>query len=368
MILKDVPRNSFATTGMFSCLASCFNAQGGDISPVILRGLWKKLFMFTFDAQKGGALPFSAHDWTLFPDFATACEICTTMGYSYKYHKDLEWAQAWNLIKEAINKNKPVMTTWEPPEIHYPWFALIVGYDEETKKIYLHSYKRAFDEYSVEEFKRGWEKGKSEQPWLYGAIFVLGEKEQETDFKEVVLQSFKRAVETMNKKEVVFPAVKGKSGDGTFRCGFNAYEELVDYLDKERDYSKLDIDTLKLIGGWGSCHEASCEDSKRHFIADYLLYVASEFKDDKRRRIERAAELYRGVECLYDNLLLIHPSTTSWGRQGYGHLPSLESNDPTLKEQAVKNFGSDMKETAKIVRKILDKEKKAIQELEKVIE
>ena len=368
MILKDVPRNSFGVTGMFSCLGSCFNAQGEDISPVILRGLWKNLFMFTFNARKGGVLPFGAHDWTLFPDFATACEICTTMGYSYRYHKGLEWPQAWNLIKEAISKNKPVITTWEPPEIHYPWFVLIVGYDEEARKIYLHSYKGAFYEYPVEDFRQGWEKGKSEQPWLYGAIFILDEKKREIDFKQAVLQSFKRAVETMNKREVTFPTVKGKSGEGTFRCGFDAYEELIDYLDKERDYSKLDIDALKLIGGWGSCHEASCEDSKRHSIADYLLYVAGEFKGAKRRRVERAAELYRRVECLYDNLLIIHPSTTPWGRQGYNHFPSLESNDSALKEEAIKNFGRDMKEAAKIVRKMLATEKEAVQELEKAIQ
>ena len=367
MMLKDVPRNSFGVTGLFSCVASCFNAQGEDVSPVILRGLWKNLFMFTFDVQKGGTLPFGAHDWTLFPDFATAREVCTTLGYSYRHFKDLEWGQAWSLIQEAISKNKPVITTWEPPEIHYPWFVLIVGYDEETKKVFLHSYKGAFYEYPLEDLRRDWEKGKSEQPWLYGAIFILGEKKREIGFKEVVLQSFRMAVENMNKKGVTFPAVEGKSGEGTFRCGFSAYEELIDYLDKERDYSKLDMDALKLIGGWGSCHEAACEDTKRHSIADYLLYVASEFKGDKRRHVERAAEFYRGVECLYDNLLIIHPSTTPWGRQGYSHLPSLESKDPALKEEAVKNFALDMKAAAKIVRNILDKEKKAIQELERVV-
>ena len=364
-ILKDVPRNNFRMTGMFSCLASCFNAQGEDVSPVVLSGLWKELFMFTFDAEKGGTLSFGAHDWTLFPDFNTACEICSAMGYSYEYEKNLEWSQALGLIKEAIDKNKPVMAVWEPPEIHYPWFALIVGYDEE--KLYLHCYKGAFYEYSIDEFKEDWEKGKSEQPWLYGAIFTLGEKEREVNLKEAVLQSFKLAVEAMNKKEVIFPVVKGKSGDGTFRCGFRAYKELISYLDKERDYSKLDIDSLKLIGGWGGCHEAGCEDSKRHDIADYLLYVASEFDEDKRRHIERAAQLYRGVECLYDNLLIIHPVTTPWSRQGYNHLPSLVSEDSVLREQAIENFERDMKESAKIVRKILDKEKEAIQELEKVI-
>lgn len=364
MILRGVPRNNFAVAGMFSCLASCFNAQGEDSSPIFLRGLWKELFLFTFEAQKAGG----AHDWTLFPDFSTTCDICTAMGYSYTYHKDLEWSQAWNFIKEAISQNKPVITTWEPPEIHYPWVCLIVGYDEEISRIYLHNYKRAFDEYPIEEFRRDWEKGKSEQPWLYGAIFTLDEKEREIDIKEVVLQSFKMAVELMKKREATFPAVKGKFREGTFLCGFNAYGELINYLDKEREYAKLDIDALKAIGAWGSCHEAGCEDSKRRFIADYLLYVASEFKGDKRRHIERAADLYREVECLYDNFLLIHPSTTPWGRQGYGHLPSLESKDPTLKEQASKEFGIDMKEAAKIVRKILEKEKKAIQELQKVIE
>lgn len=39
MMLRDVPGNSFGVAGMFSCLASCFNAQGEDVSPVILRGL-----------------------------------------------------------------------------------------------------------------------------------------------------------------------------------------------------------------------------------------------------------------------------------------------------------------------------------------
>jgi hypothetical protein len=258
-----VPRNSFGVAGLFSCLASCFNAQGEDLSPVILRGFWKNLFLFTFDAQRGGTLSFSAHDWTLFPDFDTACEVCIALGYSYRCHKDSEWSQAWNLMKEATGKNKPVITTWKPPEVYYPWFVLIVGYDEETEKVYLHNYKGAFYEYPLEEFKRGWEKGKSEQPWLYGAVFVLGDKKREINFKQVVLQSFKRAVENMNKRELTFPAVEGKSGEGTFRCGFRAYKELIDYLDKERDYSTLDMDALKLIGGWGSCHEASCEDSKR---------------------------------------------------------------------------------------------------------
>lgn len=364
MILTNVPRNSFRVAGMFSCLASCFNAQGEDISPVFLRGLWKNLFMFTFDAQKGGGLPFSGHDWTLFPDFTAACEICSTLSYSYRYDEDLEWSKAWDIIREAISNNKPVMTTWEPPEIHYPWFALIVGHDEE--KLYLHCYKGAFYEYPIDKFREGWGRGKGEQPWLYGAVFILNRKEREVDFKEIILQSLKQAVQTMNKKEVTFPA--GRHGEGTFRCGFNAYEELIGYLDKETDYSKLDVDTLRVIGGWGGCHEAGCEDSKRHSIADYLLYIASEFKDDKRRYIERAAELYRGVETLYDNLLLIHPSVAPWGRQGYEHLPSLTSEDPALREEAVKKFERDMKEAAKIVRKILNNEKKAIQEIERVIE
>jgi hypothetical protein len=289
------------------------------------------------------------------------------LGYSYQCHKDLEWSQAWNLVKEATGKNKPVITTWKPPEIYYPWFVLIVGYDDDVHKVYLHSYKGAFYEYPLEEFRLGWEKGKAEQPWLYGTIFILGEKKRKIDFKQVVLDSFKRAVENVNKREVIFPVVAGKSGEGTFRCGFRAYEELIDYLDKERDYSTLGMDALKLIGGWGSCHEASCEHSKRHFIADYLLYVAREFKGDNRRHVERAAELYREVESLYENLLIMHPSTTPWGRQGYSHLPSLVSNKPNLKEQAVKNFATDMKAAAKIVRNILDKEKKAIQELERVV-
>ena len=47
MMSEDVPRNSFGVTGLFSCIASCFDAQGEDVSPVILRGLWKNLFMFT---------------------------------------------------------------------------------------------------------------------------------------------------------------------------------------------------------------------------------------------------------------------------------------------------------------------------------
>jgi hypothetical protein len=361
MILKNVPRNNFGVTGMFSCLASCFNAQGEDISPVILRGLWKELFMFTFDAQKGGG----AHDWTLFPDFAAAQEICSTLGYSYKYDECLEWSKAWTLIKEAIDKNKPIITAWEPPGFHSPWFILVVGYDNE--KIYLHSYKEAFHEYSVNKFREGWERGKAEQPWLYGAVIIPGEKEREVDFKEMILSSFKRAVETMNKKEVTFPSQKGRFREGSFKCGFKAYEELISYLDKERDYSKLGIDDLKVIGGWGGCHEAGCEDSKRHSIADYLLYVSSEFKGDKRRHIERAAELYRAVETLYDTLLLIHPSVAPWGRQGYEHIPSLASKDSQLKEEAVKNFGQDMKEAAKIVRKILDNENKAIRELGRII-
>lgn len=334
MILKDVPRNSFGPAGMFSCLASCFNAQGDDVSPVILRGLWKKLFVFTFDAEKGGG----AHDWTLFPDFDTACEICADLGYSYRYHKNLEWSQAWNFIKEAISRNQPVISTWEPPDIHYPWFVLIVGHDEEKKQVYLHSYRGAFDEYPIEEFKKGWERGKSEQQWLYGSLFILGEKERETDLKEVLLQSLKRAVETMNRAEVTFPPVSGKYREGTFRCGFNAYEELIDHLDKERDYSKLDTDGLKLIGGWGGCHEAGCERSKRHLIADYLLYTASEFTRDKRRHIEHGAELYREVARLYDNLLLIHPSNAPWGRQGYMHLPSLGSKEPALKGRGHQKF------------------------------
>lgn len=362
MILKDVPRNNFRVAGTFSCLASCFNTQGEDISPVVLRGLCKQLFTFTFSAEKGGG----AHDWTLFPDFTTACEVCGVMGYSFKYDKDLKWQQAWNLIKESINKKKPVITTWEPPEIHYPWFVVIVGYDEE--KLYLHTYKGEFYEYPIDKFKKDWEKGKSEQPWLYGSIFTLGEKIREINLKEAILQSFKQAVATMNKKEVTFPAVEGKFRDGTFRYGFEAYEELINYLDKERDYSKLDIDSLKAIGAWGGCHEAGCEDSKRHDIADYLLYVASEFNGDKRRHIERAAQLYRDVECLYDNLLVIHPGTAPWSRQGYSHLPSLASEDSTLREKAIENFGRDMKEAAKIVRQIFAKEKDAIEELNKVIE
>jgi hypothetical protein len=361
MILRDVPRSNFGVTGMFSCLASSFNAQSEDISPVILRGLWKQLFMFTFDAEKGGG----AHDWTLFPDFITACEVCSTLGYAYEYKNELEWSEAWNFIKESIDKKKPVITTWEPPEIHYPWFVLIVGYDEE--KLYLHCYKGAFYEYPIDKFKQGWENGKGEQPWLYGAIFTLGDKEQEVDLKEVILHSFRQAIETMNKKEVTFPAVKGKFRDGTFKCGFEAYEELINYLDKERNYSKLDIDKLKVIGGWGNCHEASCEDSKRHNIADYLLYVTSKFSSDKRLHIEGAAQLYREVECLYDNFLIIHPGTTPWSRQGYTHLPSLASEDKNLREEAVKNFGRDIKASAKIMCKILAKEREAINELKKVI-
>gem|GEM_PF-5646997 len=364
MILENVPRNSFDVSGMFSCLASCFNAQGEDISPVILRGLWKELFMFTFDAQKGGTLSFGAHDWTLFPSFDTACEICDTLGYSYRYDKDLEWNKAWDIAKLALEQNKPVMTTWEPPELHYPWFALIVGYDK--NKIVLYTYKRAFDEDPLDKFRQGWEKGKAEQPWLYGASFVLGKKERETSLKEVVLETLRRAIETMNRKDVTFPVQKGKSGEGTFRCGFAAYEELIGYLDKERDYSKLDMDSLNRIGGWGGCHEADCEDVKRHYIADYLLYVASEFRGDKRRHIERAAQLYHSVECLYDNFLIIHPGTTPWSRQGYTHLPLLASDDPKLKQEAVRNFGRDMKASAKIMRKILNKEKEAIRELKEV--
>ncbi len=360
MILKDVPKNNFRITGMFSCLASCFNAQGDDVSPIVLEGFWKQLFMFTFNAEKDGG----AHDWTLFPDFTTACEVSNIMGYSYIHEKDMEWQQAWKLIKESINKRKPVITTWDPPEIHYPWFVLIVGYDDE--KLYLHAYKGAYYEYSIDKFKQGWEKGKDEQPWLYGSIFVLGDKEREINFKEAILQSFKQSIETMYKKEVTFPAVKDKFRDGTFRCGFEAYEELIDYLDRERDYSNLDIDALKIIGAWGACHEAGCEDSKRHDIADYLLYVASKFNGDNRRHIERAAQLYRGVECLFDNLLIIHPNTTPWGRQGYGHFPSLASEDSALREEAVKSFGRDMKEAVKIVRKIRAKEKEAIEELKKV--
>jgi hypothetical protein len=336
-----------------------FNLE--DISPVVVRGLWKKLFLFTFNAGEGGG----AHDWTLFPDFATACEICSTLGYSYKYKKDLEWIEAWKLIKRSIDNGNPVITTWEPPDPHYPWFVLIVGFDEE--KLYLHCYKGAFYEYPIDKFKIGWEKGKAEQPWLC-AVFIPDEKEREVSLKELFIKSLKRAIETMNKREITFPSQKGKFREGTFRCGFKAYEELIDYLDEDRDYSKLDMDSLKKIGGWGACHEACCEDAKRHFIADYLLYIASEFEGDKRRHIERAAELYHGVECLYDNFLIIHPATTPWSRQGYSHLPSLASEDPALREQAVKNFARDMKESAKIVRKIYDNEKKAIDEFEKVIE
>jgi len=362
VILKNVPRNSFWQAGMFSCLTSCFNARDDDVSPVIVRGLWKKLFLFTYNADEGGG----AHDWTLFSDYTTACEVCSTLGYSYEYEKDLEWSEAWKLIKRSIDEGNPVITTWEPPGIHYPWFVVIVGYDEE--KLYLHCYKGAFYEYSIDEFKEGWKKGKDEQPWLYGAIFIPGEKEREVRLKKLFIESLKRAVETMNKKEITFPKVKGKFREGTFRCGFEAYKELIDYLDEERDYSKLDIDSLKEIGGWGACHEAMCEDAKRHFIADYLLYIASEFEGDVRRHIERAAELYHGVECLYDNLLIIHPATAPWSRQGYSHLPSLASEDETLREEAVKKFARDMKEAAKILRKIYDREKKAIEEFEKVIE
>ena len=176
MILKDVPRNSFWQAGLFSCLTSYFNAQGEDISPVIIRGLWKNLFLFTFDGDKGSG----AHDWSLFPDFTTACEICSTQGYSYEYEKDLEWSEAWERIKHTIGKNKPIITTWEPPEIHYPWFVLIVGYDED--QLYLHCYKGAFYQYPINKFREGWEKGKDEQPWLYGAIFTLGKKERDIDF------------------------------------------------------------------------------------------------------------------------------------------------------------------------------------------
>jgi len=362
MISKNVPKNSFGQVGLFSCLTSCFNAKGEDISPVIVRGLWKELFLFTFNANEGGG----AHDWTLFPDFTIAREICPKLGYSYKYKNELEWSEAWKFIKQSIDDGNPVITTWEPPEIHFPWFALIVGYD--TEKLYLHCYKGAFYEYPIDKFRKGWEAGKAEQPWLYGAIFALGEKEREIDLKKVFLQSFKQAIETMNKKKVSFPKVKGKFRDGTFRCGFAAYEELINYLDKKRDYSKLDIDTLKKIGGWGSCHEAGCEDVKRHYIADYLLYIASEFTGDKRRHIERSAELYHSVECLYDNLLIIHPGTAPWSRQGYSHLPSLASEDASLREEAIKNFPRDIKESAKIVRKIYDKEKKAIEELKKIVD
>lgn len=361
-MLNDVPRNSFSIGGMFSCLTSCFNAQGDDISPMVVRGLWKNLFLFTFNADKGGG----AHDWTLLPDFTTACEISSTLGYSYEYKKDLEWSEAWELIEQALSKNKPVITKWEPPEPYYPWFVLIVGYDKE--KLYLHCYKGAFYEYSIAEFKKGWEKKKTEQPWLYGEIFILGDKEREIKLKGLFIESLKQAIETMNKKEMTFPVQKGKFSDGYFKCGFAAYEELIEYLDKKRDYSKLDIDSLKTIGGWGGCHEASCEAAKRRYIAEFLLYIASEFKGDRRRNIEHAAELYHKVKGLYDNLLLIHPGTRLWSRQGYTHLPSLASEDSTLKEEARKNFARDMKEAAKIVHKIYEREKEAIGEFRKVIE
>ncbi|TES90722.1 MAG: hypothetical protein E3J87_09485 [Candidatus Cloacimonadota bacterium] len=353
MILKDVPRNSFWIGGMFSCLTSCFNALGEDISSVFVRGLWKELFLFTFNADKGGG----AHDWTLFPTFSTACEICSTLGYSYKYEKELTWSKAWKRIMRTIKNKKPVMTRWKPPEPFYPWFVLVAGYNEAGEKVYLHCYKGAFYEYPIEKFKQGWERG---------AIFKLVKKKQKIDIKETVLQSLKLGIETMNKKEVSFPTDRKRGG--TFKCGFTAYEELINYLEKDRDYSSLNIDSLKKIAGWGSCHEATCENTKRHYIADYLLYIAREFSSDKRRYLERASELYHSVEYLFDNFMIIHPGTAPWSRQGYSHLPSLASEDDNLRKQAVKDFPRDMKEAAGIVRKILSKEKEAIEEIEKAID
>lgn len=85
VILSDVQEITLEQWG-------CFNAQGEDTSPVILEVCEKKLSLFAFNADKSGG----AHDWRLFPDFTAACEVCITLGCSYRYKRDLEWSETWN--------------------------------------------------------------------------------------------------------------------------------------------------------------------------------------------------------------------------------------------------------------------------------
>ncbi len=272
--------------------------------------------------------------------------ICAqSLGYEYEYVYGEDEEAAIRRLTDYIGKGRPVIS---PLVLPPPEWALSVGYDE--SRFYLHTFAgmKAYPEKKFREsFSSSWWQPTldSDQCRAPHPMFVLDKRGMRKDISMMIIESLKRGVELM--KTETF------SWDGEdYYGGVRALEERARDLEEDRNWDEMEDDS---VFNW-SFYPFLYYQLSRWARTGFLNISSRQFRGVDAQRLKNALsyteEGNRLVKELRDTL------SVPW--------PKSPPNSAKIVRDKIKETERRQRGIS-ILREIADCERKAIEDIERMI-